>query len=336
MNRRPRSDSFRIAVLRISMLFVAVCIHSSAVAGDPITAIALAPGGESAITGSQAGLFQLSGTQFENVRRLPCEIESIHDVQFSPDGKRLAVAGGTPGQFGLTEILDWPGTMVVARIRQHDDVVYSVRWSSDGQCLASASLDGACLVCDSVSAMPLQKITGHSKAVTGVEWLASGMSDDAERPSLIITCSLDQTIRVWSIDIENTESAPRLVRTMDQHTGAIMGISLLSKVDNQSRPVLASWGDDRTVRFWQPDNGRLLRFARLPSVVTSAVWSTDGSELFATMESGVIAKIFLSTARVTEIGRADKPTTAIAPGRQPAKLISGDSAGAFTEISIPQ
>lgn len=336
MNRPSSFDSLRILWLPFRILTVVACSAFTAMAGDPISAIALAPDGASVITGSHAGLLVHSGEKYQEVRQLPCEIESVHDVRFSADGQRLAVAGGTPGQFGLVEILSWPGSNVIVRIRQHDDVIFSISWSTDGKWLATASLDGTCLICDSASSMPMLQIPGHSKGVTGVEWLAPRRSDNAESESLIVTSSLDQTIRVWSQGSVIPGSAAVLVRTMDQHTGAIMGMTLSSAADTQTAPVLASWGDDRTVRFWQPESGRLLRFCRLPEIVSSAVWHADGRELFASMESGTIIRISLATAGVIETERAEIPVTGLALSRHPGKLVSGNAAGEVTEITFQE
>jgi len=327
---------FRVISGCLWLFFAQHSLTSIGVAGDPVTALVLSPEGTSLITGSHEGLFRRSGDQFEDVQRLTSDVESIHDLRFSSDGRLLAVAGGTPGQFGLTEIVKWPEATLVARIREHDDVIYAVSWSPDGKWLATASLDGACLICDSASGLPVQRIEGHSKGVTGIDWIARPSSESNGSTSLILTCSLDQTLRVWSLDTEQPGSGPKLLRTMDQHTGAVRGIARQPQTSNSSPAICASWGDDRTVRFWQPDKGRLLRFARLPDVVTAAVWSSDGRELFAAMESGELSRIRFSNAVVENIGGRKRALTSLVRSQNSARVCFGDSDGLCGEIVLPE
>lgn len=312
-----------------------LALHSltaSGVAGDPVTALVLSPEGTSLITGSHEGLFHRSGAQYEDVQRLVSDVEAIHDLSFSPDGRLLAVAGGTPGQFGLTEILKWPEATLVARINEHDDVIYAVSWSPDGKWLATASLDGVCLIYDSASGLPVQRLEGHSKGVTGIDWMPRSSSQSGVSTSLIVTCSLDQTLRVWSPGMDQPGTSPELVRTMDQHTGAVRGIARQPQSSLSSPVIVASWGDERTVRFWQPDNGRLLRFARLPACVTAAAWAADGRQLFAALESGEITRISFSNAAFEKVATTERPITSLAWSQRFARLCFGDSNGYCGEI----
>jgi len=298
--------------------------------------MALTPEGDGIVTGSDAGLFLRSGPELTSLKQLPSEVESIHDLQFSADGKRLAVAGGTPGQFGLIEILEWPAAVISAEIRQHDDVVYSVSWSPDHKWLATASHDGVCMICDSRSGIPHDRIEGHSKGVTGVEWLSPLRPSESAAEDLILTCSIDHSLRVWSLDMESHDTAPRLVRTMAQHTGAVTGMVRQRRNTGASASVVASWSDDRTVRFWQPENGRMLRFARLPHTVMAAAWSTDGRVLYASTRDGSISKVHLSTAQFEEIGRFERFASSMLLSQDSRQLILGNSAGECSEFRIPE
>jgi hypothetical protein len=72
---------------------------------------------------------------------------------------------------------------------------------------------------------------------------------------------------------------------MHQHTAAIHDLALRAPRGGKP-PLLATVGDDRTVRFWHPDTGRMLRFARLDTVPLGAVWASDGAALIVACHDG--------------------------------------------------
>jgi WD40 repeat protein len=64
-------------------------------------------------------------------------------------------------------------------------------------------------------------------------------------------------------------------------------------------PLLASAGGDKTVRFWQPTIGRMVRFARLPSAPLAIDWTPDGERLLAACEDGHLRIIDADSAKVS-------------------------------------
>ena len=73
--------------------------------------------------------------------------------------------------------------------------------------------------------------------------------------------------RVWDAD------TGALIRSLSQHTGAIHALALHPSTDGL--PMLASSATDRTIRFWQPTIGRMVRYMRLPSAALAIVWIGD-------------------------------------------------------------
>ena len=61
------------------------------------------------------------------------------------------------------------------------------------------------------------------------------------------------------------------------------------------RPLIASSGEDNTVRFWQPTIGRLVKFVKLPSVPLDIDWTVDGARVVAACQN--LAKSVLSMLR---------------------------------------
>ena len=60
--------------------------------------------------------------------------------------------------------------------------------------------------------------------------------------------------------------------------------------------MVASVGADRTVRLWQPEIGRLVRFARLESNPLAVAWNADGSLLAVAAADGKVRVFDPATA----------------------------------------
>ena len=145
-----------------------------------ITALAVAPSGTEVVAGSQAGLelrriphvgpAVLSRTipQFDLVRKLPTELEHIHDVKFSPDGNLLCVVGGSPSQHGAVELYRWPDATLHSHKKLHEDLDYTVAWQADSKSFAVASADTRVSICGINQEAPLRVIEGHSRSVLAV------------------------------------------------------------------------------------------------------------------------------------------------------------------------
>jgi WD40 repeat protein len=256
------------------LLFLSARLAGHLQADPPITAAALTPDGKQIVIGSQNGIDIRSWPELVAVGSLATELIHVHDLRFSPDGQTLLAAGGAPAEAGITEMWSWPVGNRIRSIAGHDDVIYRAAWSPDGQQWATASADGFCQTFDANTGERLVRYEGHSRAVLALCYMPDGKT--------IASVGVDQTLRLW----DSHSGVHR--RTLDNHVGTINGVSVQPVVSKQSPPVVATIAEDRTVRFWQPSIGRLVRFARLPSVPRSLVWSTDGSRLLVGCNDGRI------------------------------------------------
>lgn len=276
MNAERRASGCMAALLFV--LFSATC---SLAAEPPITALAVTPDGKAIVVGSQASVRIYSYPDLLPGDFLGCEFGHVHDLAFSPKGDLLAIAGGKPGEEGAVELLSWPGMKRVAIARPHRDLVYRVAWRGDGSAIWTASADRESVLLDDKLA-PRQRLSGHSRGLLAVEVLPDGSP---------ITASLDQSIRLWDLP----KSKPR--RVFDQHTDAVSALAL--RPGDHGQVWLASASADKTVRFWQPAIGRLVRFARLPSEPLAIAWLRDGSHVVAACVDGKVYAIDPDTAEVS-------------------------------------
>jgi WD40 repeat protein/serine/threonine protein kinase len=109
----------------------------------------------------------------------------VYSVAFSPDGKRLASAGG-----GVATVWDAQTGRKFLTCKVHADSVISVAFSPDGKRLASGSLDGATKVWDAQTGQELLSLKG----LTGQLWNVT-FSPDGKR---LASASLgEDMLKVW-------------------------------------------------------------------------------------------------------------------------------------------
>ena len=108
----------------------------------------------------------------------------------------------------------------------------------------------------------------------------------------LVSSGSDHTLRVWNLD------SAELVHHLHPHTLPVHGVAL--QPGKRRLPVIASISDDRTVRLWQPTNGRMVRFIRLASKPLDVAWLTDGSRTVAVCQDGRVRLIDPDRAKVTQ------------------------------------
>jgi WD40 repeat protein len=263
----------------------AMLATDSAAGEPPITAAAFAPGRDQVLLGSQAGVQIRSWPDLpEGQETIETLLTHVHDLQFSPDGAWLLVAGGSPAEAGGVEILDWSNRRVVHRLATHEDLVYRVHWSPDGTRWVTASADGTCDVHSLETGERVSRYAGHSRTVLSVRFL------DLDR---VASVSADQTVRIW-----DARTGAHL-RTLDQHAGTVNDLIMVPDADVARRLQCLTISEDRTVRLWQPLAGRLVRFARLDSVPRAMTVSRDGKRLFVACNDGAIRAMDSASLQVT-------------------------------------
>lgn len=117
-------------------------------------------------------------------------VDRVLSLDFSPDGQTLASSGGLPGktaELKLWKVAD--GTLVRDWSTTHTDTIFGVRFSPDGERLATASADRSARIFQVASGEQQHQMAGHTAHVLGVAWHASGKQ--------LITCGADQMLKQW-------------------------------------------------------------------------------------------------------------------------------------------
>ena len=278
--------------LQVARGIVAVCLlsgltaNSASGANPPVTAVAFSPDGNRVVVGSQAGIEIRDWPQLTRQQTLTAEFPNVHELAFSPDARVLAVGGGAPAESGTIQLFAWPNADTIAVHAAHEDAVYSLDWNAESTKLAVASLDRQVThwLWEPLELRLGRRYTGHSRGVTSVCILPE--------PEILVSAGIDQSLRVWDMN------TGELIRTLANHTRPVHDLAV--RPDTGGLPMIASVSDDRTVRFWQPTIGRMVRFIRLESVPLKVVWRIGVPEVVVAADDGSLHVIEVETAEVTE------------------------------------
>lgn len=267
-----------------AVICASLCLFVSTAdaAEPPVTAIAFAPHGKSVVVGSQAGLVVCSWPELMRLKEIDTTVTNVHDLEFSPDGHFLAVAGGIPSEEGLVEVFTWPSGKSLYSCIGHTDSVFGVAWMSDSS-FVTASLDHDVVLWNAKTHKPVGRFTGHSRGVTALCILSN--------QQILVSAGIDQNLRVWSIKED------KMIRSLNNHTKAIHDVALRPRT---GLPMIASVSSDRTVRLWQPTIGRMVRFAHLKSIPLAVDWLPSGSHVVVATADGHVRLVDPDTVEIVQ------------------------------------
>jgi WD40 repeat protein len=183
--------------------------------------------------------------------------EEVTGVAFSPDGARLASAGGVGGLPGEVKVWDAHSGRELLTLRGHTDAVRGVAFSPDGARLATGS-DDKVEVWDLRTGRELLTLQGATSPVA--------FSPDGAH---LATGSGDGTVKVWDA------RTGQVLRALQGHTATVECIAF-----SPDGARLATGSFDRTVRVWDARTGQeLLTLRGHTEEVTGVAFSPDGTRL---------------------------------------------------------
>jgi WD40 repeat protein/tetratricopeptide (TPR) repeat protein len=121
----------------------------------------------------------------QTVRTLSGHPQSIWDVEFSPDGRRLVTASGDQ----TAGVWDVRTGQQLLSLRGHGQVIIQAKFSPDGRRIATASYDKTVKVWETDTGALIHTLRGQTAMISGV-----GFSRDGRR---IAAGSCDGTIKIW-------------------------------------------------------------------------------------------------------------------------------------------
>jgi len=192
-------------------------------------------------------------------------VDRVLAIDFSPDGRLVAVGSGEPsrsGQISVWRVED--GTLRKELSEPHTDSVFALAFSPSGDLLASSSSDRLMRVFDLAEGELVRTFEGHTHHVVDVVWRANGKQ--------LATCSADKNIKIW--DFASGEQ----LRSIGGPAKEITAISFLG-IGNQ----LASVSGDKQIRIHNVDDGKQLRSF---TVETDYLYCCSATELGDTIVTG--------------------------------------------------
>jgi WD40 repeat protein/serine/threonine protein kinase len=238
----------------------------------------------------------------------------VNAVAWSPDGKRLAF-GGAVAAPPLSPVYLWDtGSWTeVKALAEPRGGIETLAWSPDGGTLAAGGTDRAVHRWEAATGKPLKRVEGHPDAGGPVAWSADG--------KYLATAASNQGVRFWEADsgrlLAQTPLRAAWVSTLawspDGHfvaAGHSRGPTILVAavpsgspervLAGHNRPVravawspdgkrLASGGDDRMVRLWDPIAAAAVSvMGEHQGAVTTLAWSPDGKTVASAGEDGAV------------------------------------------------
>ncbi|MGB7381143.1 MAG: TIR domain-containing protein [Rivularia sp. (in: cyanobacteria)] len=194
--------------------------------------IALSPDGKTLASGSSDQTIRLWNIHTGEPKEIiPIQAEICLTMAWSQDGKILASAGLRDDW----SIMLWNVENRTKKILEgHRGYIYGLKWSPDGQQLASASHDNTIRLWDKDTGRIINILNGHFSDVYSVSWFPGG--------EILASGSSDNTIRIWNIHTGQT------LFVLEGHTGSVNCVEF--SFDGK---LLASKSSDGTVHLWRCD-----------------------------------------------------------------------------------
>lgn len=166
---------------------------------------------------------------------LPRFPSPVHDLDFSRDGKRLAVAGGSLLQ-GHVRIYGVQNRQMQLSYQGHNSTVFAVAFHPDGKRVASSGYDNLIKVWDATSGEIQFTLDRHDSPVVDLAFTPDGRR--------LASASWDHSIKVW--DMSNT----RELFTLRGHSSWVSSVAFMPQGDR-----LISGSRDRTIKLWDGETG---------------------------------------------------------------------------------
>ncbi len=197
--------------------------------------------------------------------------DRITALDFSPDGRLLAVGSGPPSRFGEVQLIDVQSATVAKSLGEvHSDTVLCLRFSPDGRQLASGGADKLCRLWQVGDGQALRAFEGHTHHVLGLAW-----QDNGQR---LATAGADQLVKVWKVESGEQQ---RTISGFSQEVSALEFIG--------DTPRLISVSADGAVKLINTDDGKTIRdFAGANDALYTVAVSADGKRLTAGGQAGKV------------------------------------------------
>jgi len=275
----------------------------------PVAAVGFSPDGQLLATGTYGRVTVWDLSTAKPAKVLTNVLGAVNDLKFSPDGSKLAVAGGQPSARGDLRIFDTKQWKLLASLGGHLDTVSCISWSPDGSKLVSASFDKTVRLWDMKTNAVLYTFTGHSDFVYAVAFSSKG--------DWYATASKDRTGRV--VDVATGKSTGTF-SGMEQEVLAVAVRPQTGQVVTSGFETAVSWWDAKTAERSKKTGG--------PGVASHEIaFDSKGALMVVAGGDGTLRTYDAASGNALKAASTGSPVFAVAIDADGKRMVSGSADG---------
>ena len=203
----------------------------------PVAALAFSPDGALLAAGGYHEVTIWDTATGALARRVGDVVERVYGLAWSADGRRLAVAGGTPGVSGEVALYDAASGAFERQLTNLADTAFAVAFNPAGDKLAASAGDRSIRVFDVATGAQERLIEDHADWVQSIAWSADG--------ARLVSASRDKTAKLF--DAATGES----LATYPDH-----GDAVYCALFSPDGAMIYSCGADKRVHTWGTADGK--------------------------------------------------------------------------------
>ncbi|MGE3808863.1 MAG: c-type cytochrome domain-containing protein [Gemmataceae bacterium] len=301
-----------------------------------ITSVALSDDGKLAACACRSEVVLVDVDGYNPPRRIATQSDLVAHVEFSPDGKLLAAAGGTPGQYGLVQFFNPANGQLVGQRRLGKDTFFRGNFAPDGKNIALGGADGAVHIIPIDEKQPVRRFDLHTDWVFDVAYTPDG--------KMLVTGGRDKATKLASAEtgelLRPLDTSPEIIHAVvaDENFGlssgrartfnayefkiALQGIQVTG-AGNGARPIL------RKEQYTKGLEGQ-------PGEVFDLAVSGD-RKLVAVGGTGPDVRIYTIANRQRSglIAKVPAPIYALALNKDGSRLALGSKSGELQIYELP-
>ncbi len=270
----------------------------------PITALSFDASGDRLAAGGYHEITLWNSHSGKVVQRIGEVAERTFDVAFSPDGRWLACASGTPGKIGEVKLFNATNGQLAKTLSTTADAALCLSFSADSKKLAAGGADNAIRLWEIESSKPPLTIEQHADWVLALAFspdgsrLASGSRDKSARIFVTATGELDET-----------------------YTGHTEFVTAVAWADSKS---VLSASSARNVHRWNMENAKKVsELSGWPAEITRLI--VAGTNLFSASQDRRIRHHTLKTNELVRTFDGHRDAVYSLALHQPSQRIASGS-----------